>query len=358
MNVRGALVAALAALLLALPFAAVTAFAEPPDAMIAPTTIKPWLATPATTASETQTSAPQASVRPPSALRQMAAEEPSATPSPTPTATPGLLPGALGLRNATRIRILLIGTDAYTIKQKGRSDTMILVQLDVDTGEVKMVSFLRDLYVAIPGHGKTRLNAAYVYGGAELLLQTLENNFGVRADRTVAVNFSLMVEVIDRIGGVTVEVKEKERVQLNSILKYYNTQNGYGKNDGLLQQSGKQALTGKQALCYSRIRKIDSDFQRVSRQRKVLEAVYVRVRELDAVTLGQIAFAVLPDIRTDMTLTDVASLIPVLINLRDVRFSSLTVPINGGYSSETRSGMSVLVPYLEKNQNAISSFLD
>jgi len=140
-------------------------------------------------------------------------------------------------------------------------------------------------------------------------------------------------------------------------LKYYNTQNGYPKNDQLLESAGEQTLTGKQALCYSRIRKIDSDFQRVNRQRKVIEAAYARLRQLDALTLGNLVLQVLPQIWTDMTLADAASLVPVLLSLGDVNWDSLTVPVSNGYSSQNIAGMDVLVPNLDRNRDAIAQFL-
>ena len=253
--------------------------ADPSDAVLAPVTEVPWLARPEATPEPTQNLLPDDAggtleTTLPPANRQEAGS------------SADKLPAVLGLDSPTTLRVLLIGTDAYTVKQRGRSDTMLLFQINVQTGQIRLVSFLRDLYVKIPGHGKTRLNAAYVFGGAELLKQTLQDNFGVTVDRTVAVNFSLMVKVIDQIGGVMVDVSTSERKQLNSILKYYNTRNGYPKNDQLLESEGEQTLTGKQALCYSRIRKTDSDFQRVGRQRKIIEAVYARLRRLDAMTLG------------------------------------------------------------------------
>ncbi len=330
----------------------------PSGALLAPPTVKPWLVhadttSPAQPAAETPTA-----TRPPSSLNELEADIAGApAPSPTATETPNGLPGVLALDDSRRLRVLLIGTDAYHVDDPGRSDTMILLQVDIETGDIRMVSFLRDLYVSIPGHGKTRLNAAYVYGGAKLLKQTLQNNFGVTVDRTVAVNFSLMVTLVDRIGGVTVDVSERERVQLNSILKFYNTQNGYNERDQLLAQSGTQNLTGKQALCYSRIRKIDSDFQRVGRQRKVLEAVYARLRGMDALTLTNILADCITDVRTDLTTADAVALIPVLLNLDDVTFSGLTVPVSNGYGSETRNGMSVLVPNLDRNREAVDRFL-
>lgn len=340
--------------------------AESMDTPMIPKTVAPLL-TPAVTPSATETALPTPGETPTATPAEdssldwlMGVEaQPVATetPTPAPTEIPATLPAVLHLADPTVFRVLLIGTDAYTVKQNGRSDAMIVLQLNAQTGEIRMVSFLRDLYVQLPGHGKTRLNAAYVYGGADLLKQTLADNFGVTVDRVLAVNFSLMVELVDRIGGVTVEVSEKERKQLNSILKYYNTHNGFSKNDQLLQESGTQVLTGKQALCYSRIRKIDSDFARTNRQRKVLEAVYAKVKTLDALTLADLLNDTLPEVWTDMTLTDAVALVPVLMKLENVSIQGMTVPVRGGYSSQTISGMMVLVPDLTVNAQAVAAFL-
>ena len=335
------------------------------DGPMVPKTVAPLL-TPETTPSVSDTPQPTLPVTPTATPAEDSSLDwlmgvdaqpaPTETPTPAPTEIPATLPAVLNLADPTVFRILLIGTDAYTVKQNGRSDTMMVLQLNARTGEIRMVSFLRDLYVQIPDHGKTRLNAAYVYGGAELLKRTLADNFGVRVDRALAVNFSLMVELIDRIGGVTVEVSEKERKQLNSILKFYNTHNGFSQKDQLLQESGAQVLTGKQALCYSRIRKMDSDFARTNRQRKVLEAVYARVKTLDALTLAGLLNDTLSEVWTDMTLTDAVALVPVLMKLDNVSIAGMTVPVQGGYSSQTIKGMMVLVPDLSQNAQAVAAF--
>ena len=380
--------ALLCVLWLALPAAftsdAARAEEAPTGAILATVTVKPWLrplsspgATPAAT--PTAASSPDAAsslnetentsaadwtgpTSPPSSLSDaeaVASPAPTAVPTAAPTPTPEdvTLPGVLGLSDAHVFRMLLIGTDAYTMKAVGRSDTMIVLQVNTLTGEIRMVSFLRDLYVQIPGHGRARLNAAYVYGGAELLKKTLSRSFGVSVDRTLAVNFSLMAELIDRIGGVTVDVSERERRQLNSILKFYNTENGYKQKDQLLTESGEQTLTGKQALCYSRIRKIDSDFARTARQRKVIEAIYARVRELDPLALVQLVADTLSQVKTDLTLTDAVALVPVLMRLDEVQFLETTVPTAGSYHNETIAGMSVLVPDLDKAREAVAAFL-
>lgn len=347
---------------LALP---ASAQSDPSGALIAPITPKPWQR-PQTGATPPAAQSTPTVTAPPSSLHDLPLDAPpqalSPTPAPTAVATPTpiaplALPGVLGLADARRMRILLIGTDSYKPEERGRSDTMVLLQADVQAGDMRMVSFLRDLYVAIPGHGQTRLNAAYVYGGAALLGQTLEASFGVTADRTVAVNFSVMVTLIDRVDGVLVEVSEKERKQLNSILKFYNTRNGFPKNDQLLEASGEQWLSGKQALCYSRIRKIDSDFQRVLRQRKVLMALYERVRGMEPLALAGVLSELYGQVTTDMTLADAVALVPVLLRLNAVTFESLTVPVKGGYRSITVQGSDVIAPDLEMNRQAIAAFL-
>lgn len=253
--------------------------------------------------------------------------------------------------------LLLIGVDTYQPEDAGRSDAMILAQITPETGDIKLVSFLRDLYVSVPGHGKTRLNAAYFYGGAELLRQTLEKSFGVRVDRTLAVNFSLMAELIDQIGGVDVEVSEKELVQLNSILKFYNQKNGMAESDGLLRESGLQHLTGKQALSFSRIRKIDSDFQRISRQHLVLLGVLKQLTQLDFVALAKLAAANLYRVETDIRLEDVNRLLPLMMNAADLRMRSTRVPFDGTFSDETINGMMVLVANLDQNRRLVRDFL-
>lgn len=339
-GITRALCALLAAILaLGCGAACARAEADPSDALLVPVTPKPW-----------QQAAPE------TAPADVGAAEAYAAPA--PTAEPPLtLPAVLNAADPDRLRVLLIGTDAYEADENGRSDTMVLVQVDVRTMEIRMVSFLRDLYVKIPGHGKTRLNAAYVYGRDALLLQTLQQNFGVTADFCIAVNFSRMVELIDRVGGVTVDVSEKERRQLNSILKFYNTQSGYPQKDQLLAEAGLVTLSGRQALCYSRIRKIDSDFQRTGRQRKVLMALFERLRGMDALSLMGALTDTFSLVRTDMTIADFAALIPVLLRFDQATFDSLTVPVSGGYHSETIKESSVLVPDLDANRDAIAAFL-
>ena len=253
--------------------------------------------------------------------------------------------------------LLLIGTDATTEEETGRSDAMVLVRLDAEAGEVRMISFLRDLYVRIPGHGRNRLNAAYAFGGAELLLSTLEENFGVRADGWAEVDFSRLTKVIDRIGGVEADVSEAERRQLNGILMHYNHAIGEEETDGLLTKAGLLSLTGKQALCYSRIRKIDGDLQRTSRQREVLEAAFRKVTALDAWSLAVLALESLEAVKTNLSAWEIIRLIPLALRARDAAFTSMTVPMAGAWQDKTVNGMQVLAVDEAAVRVQVSAFL-
>ena len=265
-----------------------------------------------------------------------------------------LLPAAQAQESA--MNILLIGVDTIREDQSGRSDAMILVRADPQNGEIRMVSFLRDLYVRIPGVGRTRLNAAYFHGGEALLKKTLQENFGVFIDRTVTVHFSLLSELVDQLGGIEVEIEQRELTHLNKIIKDYN--DSYGLGGGMLDAAGLQRLNGKQALCYSRIRKIDSDFQRTSRQQAVIAAMLRQASTLNPWQLMKLAVNNLPRVKTDMGLGDIVTLLPLAAQMSDAKLETARVPFDGAFKEETVSGMMVLTPDLEKCRSRLQDFLD
>lgn len=268
-----------------------------------------------------------------------------------------LLAGA-ALGEESALNLLLIGTDTYEEDAAGRSDAMLLMRIEPKSKEVRLVSFLRDLYVPIPGCGSTRLNAAYYFGGEELLKTALSKNFGVSVDRTVKVNFSLLADVIDWMGGVELEVSPQELTALNDVLRSYNRKMGLGVTHGLLENSGLQRLDGKQALSYSRIRKLDSDFKRVGRQQAVLQAMGRQMKELSFFQLARLATLCLGKVRTDLTLADINRLLPLLGGEEEIRLSAACVPFEGTYTDETVNGMQVLKPDLSRNRRKLQSFLE
>ncbi|MDD6143796.1 MAG: LCP family protein [bacterium] len=254
----------------------------------------------------------------------------------------------------TALNILIIGVDSSPEGKRGRSDAMMLAQVDAESGSVRIASFLRDLYVSIPGAGSTRLNAAYYYGGEKLLKETLEKHFDLRIDRTVTVRFSTLIDVIDQLGGVEMEISPKELSHFNDIVMDYNR--SYSLSGGTVKEAGTHLLNGKQALCYSRIRKIDSDFQRVSRQQRMIAAMLDRISALPKWDLLGLALKTISKLDTDLSLRDVMGLMPMAARLKTLDFQTVTVPFEGAFTEETVNGMMVLKPDLPTCKRRLKTF--
>lgn len=259
-----------------------------------------------------------------------------------------------GMRN-----ILLLGVDSRTGSISGRTDTMILLSVDIEGNVIKMTSFLRDTYVSIPGKKNNRLNAAYVYGGFDLLAATFEENFGIRPDAYVAVNLSGLTRVIDELGGVYVDVNSKKIDRINAVIYWYNKQvlNLNNLRDGYLTKGGRQKLTGKQAEAWARYRYSESDMQRAERQRQLISIIFEEICKMSLSELVSFAMDNIDLVKTNLGISDIISLAPAVLAMRDAEIRELQIPVSGGYKSQTVSGMSVLVPNRQKNANALAEFL-
>ena len=254
-------------------------------------------------------------------------------------------------------RLLILGIDQPGDSLKGRSDTMILAVLNTRQNSLKLVSFMRDLYVKISGSGHNRLNAAYAFGGEKKLRKTLEDNFGIAADGYLAVNYSLMADLVDAIGGVELTVEEYELKPLNGILGYYNYQRGIPENEGMLAVSGTCVLTGLQAMSYARIRKTDSDFERVGRQQRVIQAIYRQIQQASAEQIIDAISGFIGSVGTDVSLSDALSLLKDIIRLDQLEIETLSIPVKGAFSSQVIRDTYYLVPNLKRNREALMDFL-
>ena len=231
------------------------------------------------------------------------------------------------------INILLVGQDRREGETQARADSMILCTFHKESGQLTMTSFLRDLYVPIPGHHDNRINASYSIGGMDLLCQTLEENFDLHVDGCVEVDFSQFSEIVDRLGGVEIELRQDEAEVIN-------------RETGSSLSSGVQRLNGSQALTYSRIRSLDADgdFSRTNRQRKVITALLGSYRNVRFSELIPTINTLLPMISTDLNQAQILLYaLEVLPALSDTQITSQRVPADGTYTDQTIDGMSVLV---------------
>ena len=254
--------------------------------------------------------------------------------------------------------LLLIGVDTDRAGVTGRSDTMVLAVFNTRHQTLKLISFMRDMYVRIPGKGHSRLNAAYVYGGPDLLVKTINENFSVSIDGYLAVDFGLMAQLVDAIGGIDMVVLPEELKPLNGILQYYHFQRGMPEDAGLLQESGLVHLTGEQAMSYARIRKIDSDFMRVERQQKVLAVIYQKLLTLDPSVLHDCVKRFAMEVKTNVTLSEALDLSLKVLSVKQYTVATLRIPIDKGSKSTIKNNAYILIPNLKKNIQAINLFLE
>lgn len=244
--------------------------------------------------------------------------------------------------------ILLIGTDARSSDEDGRSDSMIILSINSKKNRMVMTSILRDSYVEIPGHGSNRINAAYSYGQEALLIQTIEQNFKIPIDAYAKVDFFSFIDIVDAVGGVEIDVTDEEMKWINAYLNETNELLGKEYGDGYLTQSGKITLTGKQALSYARIRYIGTDFQRTERQREILSAVAAKVKANPS-SVSKLMGTVLPKITTNIPDTELSLMgmkAPMYLGY-DVE--QIHLPADGTWSNATINKMSVLQLDFEKN---------
>lgn len=250
--------------------------------------------------------------------------------------------------------VLLIGVDSRSESLSGRSDCMILVSIDKSSKKVVMTSFLRDIYLSIPGHGSNRLNAAYAFGGTDLLTETIKANFGIKVDRCVVVNFYLVMDLVDAVGGIELEITADEIRVMNSYLKEQNRLLGNPEGTDVLAESaaGIIHVNGNQALAYARNRYVGTDFARTDRQRTVVSKCIEKIKKLGLGEISKLAEDFLPRVRTDLTEGDCATLLLMALNLSDYEIKTMAVPVDGTWKSANINGMSVLTIDFSANTQA------
>lgn len=251
--------------------------------------------------------------------------------------------------------ILLIGNDSRAGGEDGRSDAMILVSISNRTKTIYLTSLLRDIYVEIPGHEGNRLNAAYSFGGPELLLKTIKQNLDIEVNRYVQVNFQAFANLIDAVGGVELELTNEEVQLVNAYLNEYNMLENRPMDTDYLPSdaSGLLHLNGPQALAYSRNRYIGSDFGRTERQRKILEAVFHQLPSSVLTNLDDMIDGILPNLTTNISKNECYALSLDAPKLLTYELVQASIPIAGSYQNVTIRKMSVLQVDFEKNKEFI-----
>ncbi len=261
------------------------------------------------------------------------------------------------------VNILLIGQDARDGQEGQRADTMMLMTINRKANSVVLTSFMRDMYIDIPGYGGNRINAAYAYGssngggdagGVNLLDQTLEQNFGVEIDGNAMVDFDGFLEAMTAVGDLDIELNAEEA-------QYMNENPGFGSNNDESDEvwelhEGMNSLTSNQALAYSRIRYVgNSDWERTERQRKVIMAAVNKVKHGNLVAGYKAADKAAPYITTDLnTMGMIRVGLGIMFN---GEMQSYRIPVDGTYYNDNINGMAVLVPDLAANKDYLEKYM-
>ena len=263
--------------------------------------------------------------------------------------------GALMEDDENVINILLIGQDAREGQSRQRSDSMILCTINRKTDTLTMTSFMRDMYLEIPGYSSNRINAAYQLGGMELIDLCLLHNFGVVVDYNVEIDFEGFMKAVDAVGGIDIELNQDEASYLNARGNW-DVDNSTAWTWDL--KEGMNHLTGEQALAYCRIRYVgNADFGRTERQRKVLDILLDKCKTLSIFELNDLMHEVLPLVTTDMSPDQIDKYVQTLMpEIMKLKTQQLRIPADGTYTDNTEDW--TLIPDLEKNREILKEAIN
>jgi polyisoprenyl-teichoic acid--peptidoglycan teichoic acid transferase len=241
------------------------------------------------------------------------------------------------------INIILYGDDRLNKDENGRSDSIIILSLDQNNNRIKLCSILRDSYVNVEGYGMTKINHAFSYGGPQLSIKTINQNYGMDIKDFIKVDFDGLKEIVDYFGGVEITVKDYEVPGLIKV--------GIGK-------SGIYNLNGEQALAYSRIRYYgNSDFERTDRQRLVLSKLYEKIKNKGAINFPEVVFKLLPYVETSLNKNDIISLGISILSSDIGDIEQLRLPLDNYYKDSMINGIYYLQWDEKPNLDALHKFI-
>lgn len=258
--------------------------------------------------------------------------------------------------NVTNVLIIAEDLRDTTGDSRGNTDVMILVSINKERETLTLTSFMRDIYCDIPGYYADRLNSAYAKGGPEVLMDTLQKNFGVIVDRYVLVNFYSFIDVVEAIGGIEADVTQAHINAMRDPMAEQNNILGNPKGTDYLTKPGHYNLNGNQALAYARIRKgVGDDFGRTGRQREVIFTALNKAKELSFGEIKELVDNILDKnmVKTNLTEGEIASLLINCFEYMDYKQQQLQVPDNSTWKGVKIRGMDVLSINFLKNAKII-----
>ena len=272
------------------------------------------------------------------------------------------------LQDSKVLNVMLFGEDNKGEDEHGRTDTMILMSIDNRHKKLKLTSFQRDTYVYIPGYGNNKINAAYTFGGPKLTIETIEANFGIKVDRYAVVDFDSFIEIIDTLGGIDMEVTADEIAYIN----YQMYKNGQSDEWSTIKDpAGVVHLNGQEALWYARNRGLTKgeddneigldgdDWDRTSRQRKLLEKLFNDMKQADITKIISIVSTIGPMITTNLKKDEITALVSHSLTYLGYTVEQYYVPTEGlwYYNDNTPVGSVIEIADMDAQRLALAQFI-
>ena len=298
---------------------------------------------------------------------------PDATPSPTPEPTPlplselyeqtildadALAYMDSNLNDNRFTNILLVGVDRRGKSGNSRADTVMIATIDQKNGRLKLTSLMRDMLVNAP-YGYSKMNTAAAKGGVDLLMETLNDNFHLNLNEYVLVDFNMFEDVIDALDGVTVRMSAEEISAANDCIAGLNKERGisYLWDGFIFAEAGNVKLTGKQALGYARVRKIDSDFSRGNRQFKILNAAFAKFKAAGLAKQYSLLDKILPNVETNISNTRILECAANALSVDTKGLLHNRVPVDGLYNNGTWERSFVFLMDMPANAMALHQII-
>ena len=238
------------------------------------------------------------------------------------------------------INIALFGIDAEE-GSAGRSDSIIIATIDTSHKKLKLTSIMRDSYVTIADRGQDKINHAYAFGGAQLAIKTLNENFDLNIEDFVAVNFTTMPKIIDKLGGVTIDITSEEVSHIPGI-----------------DSAGTYTLTGEQALAYSRIRYASGgDYVRTDRQRTVLNKVFEKILATNVTQYPSLLSEILPMVKTSLDYSEILDLGNEVLKMGVTNLEQERFPRDEYCEGKMISGIYYLTFYKEQTVQQLHDYI-
>lgn len=251
---------------------------------------------------------------------------------------------------------VIFGSDSREgeLEEGSLSDTIIIVSLNNETKEVKLVSVYRDTYLNLTDGTYNKCNAAYSLGGPTQAINTLNTNLDLNIEKYVTVDFTILVKIVDLLGGVELEIDESEIDAINDYIP--ETASVAGEEAVLIEESGLQLLDGVQATTYARIRSTEGgDFKRTDRQRYLIEQLVKKIKTCDLTTINEIINTVLPEISTNFTITEIFYYATAYLDFELTESMGFPEVVSTGVI--TGIGDTVIPVTLQSNVESLQAFL-